>query len=531
MITRPKAFAFVALLWAALYLPGLGTPELDGQEGGRVIPAVEMLQNGRWIVPPYGGEDYYNKPPGINWLFAASFAVTGVRSELTARLPSVLMMLAFASMLIWTRGPWLGLPGRLIAAVVFLTAIGLACNGRHAYIEASYVCLTAMATLWWLNVWSRNGSRWLLWLVPAVLLAYGALIKGPILGVLFYCTVICVMAYARRLKELFTLQHFVGIAVILFLCLGWVYLAMIRSSASSKMTHTWLMQWLVRFAPDEEHHTIWVFNVLKTLGELMPWLAFVPLLWMKRFTSKVPAHDLPLFKGCRLSLAIGFVLIEAMPATLPRYALPCFPLAGMLLGWVLSLQEPSPRPQRPWKIAVLTIAALSCASVAVGLVLASHAPAAWLMFAATLATAGMLFQYRRRLLGPIPLSLATGIVTAIVILQYYTFTIPYGLAHELYRPTGQAISQAVPPGQTIYAYRPMKQKVMLYVRQPLKYLMRPEEIDGRVRYLVIQASLLDEPSMRPVAARSPKVLFRYDVRTVGEYRLVELAPVSPPPDR
>jgi hypothetical protein len=69
------------------------------------------------------------------------------------------------------------------------------------------------------------------------------------------------------------------------------------------------------------------------------------------------------------------------------------------------------------------------------------------------------------------------------------------------------------------------------VRQPLKYLMRPEEIDGRVRYLVIQASLLDEPSMRPVAARSPKVLFRYDVRTVGEYRLVELAPVSPPPDR
>ncbi len=41
----------VALIWAAIYLPALGSLEIKGEEGRRLLPAVAMLETGRWIVP------------------------------------------------------------------------------------------------------------------------------------------------------------------------------------------------------------------------------------------------------------------------------------------------------------------------------------------------------------------------------------------------------------------------------------------------------------------------------------------------
>src|SRR2546421_5022969 len=86
----------VLLVWAAIYLPGLGSLEIRGEEGRRILPAVTMLQTGNYLVPHVGSEPYFRKPPLINWIVAASFKLTGVRGEGTARLPSALAILAVA---------------------------------------------------------------------------------------------------------------------------------------------------------------------------------------------------------------------------------------------------------------------------------------------------------------------------------------------------------------------------------------------------------------------------------------------------
>ena len=39
------------LVWAAIYLPGLGSLEIRGEEGRRILPAVTMLQTGNYLVP------------------------------------------------------------------------------------------------------------------------------------------------------------------------------------------------------------------------------------------------------------------------------------------------------------------------------------------------------------------------------------------------------------------------------------------------------------------------------------------------
>jgi len=38
----------------------------------------------------------------------------------------------------------------------------------------------------WLNVWSINGPKWLLWLAPSIVLAFGMLVKGPFILIFFY---------------------------------------------------------------------------------------------------------------------------------------------------------------------------------------------------------------------------------------------------------------------------------------------------------------------------------------------------------
>ena len=113
MNSRPQALVVVLLVWAAIYLPALGSLEIKGEEGRRILPAVQMIETGDYIVPKVGSEPYLRKPPLINWLVAASFKIFGQRNEWTARLPSVLCVLAVALVFITVARVSLGALGAI----------------------------------------------------------------------------------------------------------------------------------------------------------------------------------------------------------------------------------------------------------------------------------------------------------------------------------------------------------------------------------------------------------------------------------
>ena len=95
-MSRPTACLILIVIWALIYLTNLGSSELRSEEGHRVLPAVQMLDSGNYVVPYIAARPYLNKPPLINWIVAASFKLSGVRNEWTARLPSTLFILAVA---------------------------------------------------------------------------------------------------------------------------------------------------------------------------------------------------------------------------------------------------------------------------------------------------------------------------------------------------------------------------------------------------------------------------------------------------
>src|SRR3989440_9956557 len=129
-MSRAASFCLVIACWAAIYLPALGSLEIKGEEGRRILPAVTMLESGNYLVPQVGSEPYFRKPPLVNWLVAASFKLTGIRNEWTARLPSVLAVLAVASAFVTIGSRSLGSLGSLFAALVWLVNFANVEKGR-----------------------------------------------------------------------------------------------------------------------------------------------------------------------------------------------------------------------------------------------------------------------------------------------------------------------------------------------------------------------------------------------------------------
>src|SRR4051794_21333654 len=185
-MSRVASFCLVIVCWAAIYLPGLGSLEIKGEEGRRILPAITMLNSGNYLVPQVGSEPYFRKPPLVNWLVAASFKLTGVRNEWTARLPSALCVLAVALAFLTVAYRDLGANGSLFAALIWLVNFGMIEKGRLIEIEALYVSLLGLALIVWLAWWRQKKSAWLTWTVPWVFLGLGVLAKGPAHLLFFY---------------------------------------------------------------------------------------------------------------------------------------------------------------------------------------------------------------------------------------------------------------------------------------------------------------------------------------------------------
>lgn len=516
-ISRGGALLLVVLLWAICYLPNLGAPELKGEEGRRILPAITMLDTGQWVLPYIGGEPYHNKPPLINWLVAASFELTGSRSEWSARLPSVLFMLAPAVMLVLMRGDWLPLRARLVGAMVFLTAGGLLEKGRLIEMEAVYVSLTAVASIWWLEGWVRANRPWRLWLGAAVPLAAGLMLKGPIILVFFVSLAACVVVIDRRSPAMAGQgrRHIAAGLSALALTLAplavWAWLAQRHASADA-MAGEWQHQMGQRLSPETIDWAEWGMAIVNSLKNFLPWLPFLTLLWRRSVLDRIPSQRRALFRACRLAVVLGFAIPNLMPGTLARYSLPIFPLAAIMVGWSLGAYVLHRWEQIVWRTGIV-MGLFAAMFAAVGMLLWGRLGAAtWYVqgAGAALATAVLatvVVKQWPRLSESLPLAGWTATAMAAGMLVYGTAGVPVLLRHTKYRPAGKTINALVPPTRTVFLYRPNYEPFVFYIDRPVDYLLRPEDVSDKVEYVVARPGALGRLFENGVfGTREPHVL-------------------------
>ncbi len=521
---RAEAFLAVFLTWVALYLPGLGATELHGEEGRRILPAVTMLKTGDWLVPHVGGEAYCGKPPFINWLVAGSFLLTGRQDEFSARLPSALFVLAFVALLVWFPGDWPRVEARLIAAVIFLTSYGVLKKGHQIEIEAVYVSLTAMALLTWLGLWVRSTSRWALWLVPSVFLTCGMLTKGPPIFLFYYAPVVGVLAYSRRLRALLSFPHLLSLVPCLGLPAAWAYLAAHHAAGQSTAVEQ-LSETIVRLMPTGIDWSEWATEVLRAFVNPLPWLAFLPLLWRRDFIGHLPPSHLPLLRGARLGLVVSFLAIALVPGNSGRYSMPVLGLESLLLGWVLAGVGELPDEGRLWRSSALTGYALAIPLAAVGLVGIRTDLWALVVLGATVGLTIVLLRRRKLFRTPVQLALLSALLAVVLMLQYALFVPRAHQRAEERRPVAATVASFIPLDESLYLYRPGCLDFLFYLRRPVEYLLDPNEIDNRVRFLLLPEPSYQELQDGPVPAVQPgKTLYRFTFRHYGDFRLLELSP-------
>ncbi|MFM7290789.1 MAG: ArnT family glycosyltransferase [Planctomycetia bacterium] len=136
---------FVAAAAALVLLVRLGGPALwDDDEPKNAACSLAMLDSGNWVVPTFNGRLRVEKPPLVNWVHMAGFALCG-RNETGARIGSAVLTIG-TCLLTWRIGcrlfgPACGLLGGMAMATCVWTAVG----GRAATPDAPLVFFTTLA--------------------------------------------------------------------------------------------------------------------------------------------------------------------------------------------------------------------------------------------------------------------------------------------------------------------------------------------------------------------------------------------------
>lgn len=503
-----QGMTIVALLWAALYLPFLGSNELRGEEARRVLPARTMLQTGDWVVPRIGGEEYASKPPLINWTVAAMFALTGRQNEWTARLPSVLWLLAFALVATRMLARRLGVWRAASAGLFFLCAFGLLDKGRTAEIEAMYSAQTGIAFVLW-AVWWAEGKPWRAYLTAAVFLGLGLLAKGPMLLAVFYGAVIPALWLARRKRELIQAPHLIGLLIMAGIFLPWLLLNLHHVRAPESTTGVWVDQVAVRFSFRDIDWGQWAQLPLQIFKDFLPGSMFLVLLWKLPSTNQAWAGSEErerwhcVVEGAKWAVLAGWILLCLSPEFRPRYAMPLFGIAAVVLADLFARLNPGGdlalRIEQSWRR--LNRAGLGLV-VAGGLGSVVAAAAGWKQLPVGAAWPGLLTAVAlglgwKRLERWAPLATACVILAGAQILVFQ-FSRSWKDQRGLCRPVARAVQEMIPDdGRSVVFFRPGFLRFLFYLNRPYEEVTRLDgAAAGRPGYLAVREPDLENGAVQ-----------------------------------
>ncbi|HYY34946.1 MAG TPA: glycosyltransferase family 39 protein [Candidatus Binatia bacterium] len=435
MNSRVSAALVVLLVWAAIYLPALGSIAIKGEEGRRILPAIGMLQTGNYIVPEVGGNPYFRKPPLVNWLVAASFQIFGVRNEWTARLPSAVMVLAVAVAFVTVARASLGPRGSIIAALVWMTNIGMIEKGRLIEIEALYISLCGLAIIFWLSFLGE--SPWLIWVPASIFLGLGLLAKGPTHLIFFYAIVVAVLWRTKEWRLLIHPAHFTALAIMLGIFAAWA-IPFLHSTTTHVAAAKWSNQFTGRLQGIDFKFVSWIQNIPRSLIYFLPWVLLLPFVRFSKFHDYAEQR---LARALAWGMVVPLVAVNLVPGALPRYSMPLIAPASWLLAMSYAghaLQWPRERgmtDERTWPKIVAVFVGLGLVIGAIGYPLA-----------------------------------------AVVVRN-----------RQQVKNAAAEINALVPSNQTLYAVDPEYQPVFFYLKAPLEYVSRVQELPADARFFLVQS--------------------------------------------
>lgn len=282
-------FIPVWLVWASalcFVLIGLGSGGiLDNNEGLYAGIPREMLASHdwrRWVIPHLNGLPYMEKPPLLYWLTALSFALFG-ESEWSARAVPALSALACVAMLLWFgRSQRQPQAGRL-AALMFVSGVGVAAMSRVLMFDMLLTALLTAALMCAYRYLSEGSVRWLRW--AYAFLALALLAKGFVALVLFGLATLGFMLMSTRsplgfLRACGTWFEPWAILIFCMIAVPWHLAASLSEPifAWFYFINEHVLRFLGKREPNDCHTGAWWYYLPRMAIYLFPWSFLLPCL-------------------------------------------------------------------------------------------------------------------------------------------------------------------------------------------------------------------------------------------------------------
>jgi 4-amino-4-deoxy-L-arabinose transferase-like glycosyltransferase len=329
----------IVLAWGLVSLPGLGSAGGRGltmSEGHRVVPAIEMLETGEWLVPHMFGQAYLRKPPGGIWAFAGMIGLTGDH-VLGPRLASAFGFLLLALGSWWFGRRWFGDLGGLAAGLGTVLTPMLWNPARSAELESLNNLFAALAAWTAVVLVLRRACRPnLAMLALGGFVAAQMLVKGPA-GLPALVGVLIGAAWAARsLRVLGAWRVWVGTGLGIACFVG-VWLAIearvrasgvepVRQLPSAFLFEPGRLLDLAAFAP-----MVFLGALPLSLAALFPWGSDAR--GEAEDGGREVGRQLHLARLLTLGALGGVLLMLVSGVSNPRYAQPIVATLGPLAGW------------------------------------------------------------------------------------------------------------------------------------------------------------------------------------------------------
>ncbi|ASQ45445.1 ArnT family glycosyltransferase [Legionella clemsonensis] len=332
-MSKLQSLFLLTLFSLLLFLPGIAKlPAIDRDEAHFAQASRQMLQTNNYFQIRFQDKTRFQKPPGINWLQAASVRLFSHADATTIwpyRLPSLLGGLFSVLLLYFFARHFTSQRTALLAAGLFATSLLLIVETHMAVIDASllFSVLLMQGSLWHCYEKGIVGERvhwgwaFAFWLA----LSFGMVLKGvtPLVG---FLTIGALCLFERRLDWLQEVRLYRGGLLFLLLTLAWVY-KVNEAEHSNYLMQMFYKDLLPKLQGGHESHgKPPLFHLL--ILPLTFWPASLFLWHAGVYASRW--HREKIVKFLLAWLIPTWLFFEVMPTKLPQYVLPTFPAIALL---------------------------------------------------------------------------------------------------------------------------------------------------------------------------------------------------------
>ncbi|MCR9286085.1 MAG: glycosyltransferase family 39 protein [Bacteroidetes bacterium] len=327
---------FLILIYFPIFLHLDYLPLDNFDEARLAVSALEMHENGNWLIPHFGGKPdmWSTKPPLMIWAQVICIKIFGV-NELAIRLPSALAALFTVLLLIWFSKKYLSTPlVGIFASLILITTNGFIV--KHVSRTGDYDSLlvffmTIQALFFWLFIESENNSKKKNYILLFGLSIVCSVLTKSVVGLMFLPALFIYALIQKKLRNVFLFKWtWFAILGSLALILGYYFIR--EHYNPGYFQAVWENELGGRYLKTVEKHKApfgWYFERLIST-QFIPWIYILPLAIWVGFKGEPQIKKITLFS---ILIVVSFLLAISMAGTkLYHYDAPIYPFLAILMG-------------------------------------------------------------------------------------------------------------------------------------------------------------------------------------------------------